>query len=146
MEQEDKDFFKRVFSMMVMTAIFSILIYGMISFKSYVLHIPKDIQNFTYDNNELSFNLEKDENNYKLKLPTGTLISPNDKLSIVLINEYHSKPNNVNVRAASFTYDQKKEINFFINNKLTYNLNNNIELTYTFRDPATGLVVEKVFN
>lgn len=145
METSDKDFFKQVFSIIFILTICSLIIYATTSFYYYLSHIPKDINHFTYNDNVLSFTVPDDSNSYKLKLPEGTDISNTDKLSIVMIKEHYSRSGG-NFRSSGYELHTPKEINFFINNKLTYNLNKNLELTYTFKDPATGLVVEKVFN
>lgn len=145
MDTSDKDFFKRVFSMAFIIMIIMALTSSMLWIQNYVTHIPKDINHFTYKDNILSFTVPNDSNSYKLKLPQGTIISDSDKLGIVMLQEHHSQSGG-NLRSVSYNYVRQKEINFFINDKLTYNLNNHLELTYTFTDPATGLVVEKVFN
>lgn len=145
MDQEDKDFFKRVFSMLFIMMIMAAIISSMLWIQNYVTHIPKDINQFTYKDNILSFTVPDDSNSYKLKLPEGTTISDSDKLGIVMLKEHHLQSGG-NLRSVSYNYVREKEINFFVNDKLTYNLNNNLELTYTFTDPATGLVVEKIFN
>jgi sugar-specific transcriptional regulator TrmB len=133
-------------SILISFAIFSSVIVFVLWFYDYIANIPKPIESFTYSNNILEFKIKDNNDNlYKLKLPAFAKISSTDKLSINLHESYISGVSN-NVKSTGFPRMVDKKIDLYINDKLTYNANNKLDLTYTFKDPATGLVVEKEFK
>lgn len=133
-------------SIFIFFAFFSSIVFCVFWLYDYVANIPKPIESFNYSNNILEFKIKGNNDNlYKLKLPAFAKISSTDKLSIN-IHESHIAGVSNNVKSTSFPRMVDKKIDLYINDKLTYNVNNKLDLTYTFKDPATGLIVEKEFK
>lgn len=134
-----------ILSILITFTFISCLVFAAISFYNYIANIPKKIDAFTYSNNILEFKIENDEKLYKLKLPSFAKISNSDQLSINM-HESHIRGVSLNPKVISNPSMVDKKIELYINDKLSYNTNNNLELSYVFKDPDTGLVVEKEFK
>lgn len=119
----------------------------------YVLHIPKDIEKYTYANNTLFFKLHNSDVDYELSLPKEASFSPNDKLSIVFLTGVKPPPKDLKANAMYIQYgvkpieiNQDKEINLFVNDRLRYDLKDKLVLKMIYKDPPTGDTVKSVFD
>lgn len=160
---DDKKILASLFKMLVFFICFSLFTASMLKYYNYAIHVPKDIEKYTYTDNTLSFTLApakvfvitmpKSLVEYELTLPKGTTFSHNDKLSIVFLSGKKAPPKDLKTDIMYMKYGvkpievkQNKEINLFVNDELKYDLKDNLVLKQIFNDPATGEVVSSVFE
>ena len=130
-----------------------VLLFSIIFFQSYLLNTPKDITNYQYENNHLSFKLDNQNVKYVLTLPKDATFHSSDKLSIVLINKYDTPKKDLNSDLMYQRYGvkpldvhQSKEISLFVNGNKRYDLNDNLVLKEIITNPSTGVVSEFLFE
>lgn len=160
---EDKRFLISLFKMLLFFFAFAVFTASILRYYEYARHVPKDIDKYTYTDNTLSFTLApakvlfftmpKSSIEYQLTLPKGTTFSPNDKLSIVFLSGVKPPPKNLKTDVMYMKYGVKpielnpnKEINFFVNDTLKYDLKDNLVLKSIYKDPESGGVITSVFE
>jgi hypothetical protein len=143
----------RVFKLMSIFVIFMVITASILIFHNYMLHKPKNIEQYTYKNNTLFFKLPKSTVDYELTLPKDASFSSGDKLSIALINKYDTPKKDLKTDliymkygVKPMEYHQDKEINLFVNDTLKYDLKDKLVLKKIYKDPDTGVVTETVFE
>lgn len=160
---EDKRFLISLFKMLLFFFVFAVFTASILRYYDYARHVPKDIEKYTYTDNTLSFTLAPDKvffiplpkslTEYELTLPKGTTFSPNAKLSIVFLSGVKPPPKDLKTDAMYIKYGVKpielrheKEINFFVNNTLKYDLKDQLVLKSIYKDPVTGVLTTTVFE
>lgn len=151
---EDKDSFLIDFlKSFIIIILIMVLVLSILVFKNHLLHTPKDITNYQYENNQLSFNLDNQNVKYVLTLPKDATFHSSDKLSIVLINKYDTPKKNLNSDLMYQRYGvkpldihQSKEISLFVNGNKRYDLNDNLVLKEIITNPSTGVGSEFLFE
>lgn len=160
---DDKRFLISLFKMLLFFFCFAMFTASILRYYDYARHVPKDIEKYTYTDNTLSFTLApakvlfftmpKSSIEYELTLPKGTTFSPNDKLSIVFLSGKKSPPKDLKTDLMYMKYGVKpielnpnKEINFFVNDTLKYDLKDQLVLKSIYKDPVTGVVTAPVFE
>jgi hypothetical protein len=160
---DNKQFFTSLFKLLLFFFCFAVFTSSILTYYRYILHIPKEIEQYTYTANTLSFTLApatvffitmpKSSVEYELTLPKGTTFSPEDKLSIVFLSGKKAPPKDLKTDVMYMKYGvkpielhQSKEINFFVNNTLKYDLKDNLALKTIYKDPTTGKITETFFE
>lgn len=138
---------------LIMIIVIMVLLFSILVFKNYLLHTPKDITNYNYENNHLSFNLDNQNVKYVLTLPKEATFHSSDKLSIVLINKYDTPKKDLNSDLMYQRYGvkpldihQSKKISLFVNGNKKYDLNDNLVLQQIITNPSTGIVSDFLFE
>lgn len=152
-----------IFKLLFTVFILMIIMAGMFSYYNYLRHIPKDIDKYTYTDNTLFFTLapaniffitlSKSSGEYELTLPKGTIFNQDDKLSIVFLSGVKPPPKDLKTDVMYMKYGVKpielnptKEIIFFVNDTLKYDLKDNLVLKSISKDPTTGEITATVFE
>lgn len=160
---DDKRFLISLFKTLLFFVGFAVVTASILSYYDYLRHVPKDIEKYTYTDNTLSFTLSpekvffitlpKSSAQYELTLPKGTTFGPEDKLSIVFLSGKKAPPKDLKTDVMYMKYgvkpielNRQKEINFFVNGTLQYDLKNNLVLKTIYKDPTTGEITESVFE
>jgi hypothetical protein len=160
---DDKRFFISLFKMILFFFGFAVFTASVLTCYRYAQHVPKEIDQYTYTNNTLSFTLApatvlfitmpKSSVQYELTLPKGTTFGPEDKISIVFLTGKKAPPKDLKTDVMYMKYGVKpielnpqKEINFFVNGTLKYDLKDNLVLKQIYKDPTTGEITESVFE
>lgn len=160
---DDKKLLSSLSTMLVFFFCFAVFTTSVLKYYNYAIHIPKDIEKYTYTDNTLSFTLApskiffitmpKSLVEYDLTLPKGTTFKPNDKLSIVFLSGKKSPQKDLKTDVMYMKYGVKpieinknKEINLFVNDKLKYDLKDNLVLKTLYKDPDSGVVTKTVFE
>lgn len=160
---ENKIFFTSLLKTLLFFFCFAVFTAAILRYYDYARHVPKNIEKYTYTDNTLSFTLApekvlfftmpKSSIEYELTLPKGTTFAPDDKLSIVFLSGVKPPPKDLKADAMYIKYGvkpielrQNKEINFFVNDTLKYDLKDQLVLKSIYKDPVTGVVTATVFE
>lgn len=159
----NSNYFTTVLKSLFIVFFFILITIGMFSYYSYLLHLPKDIEKYTYTDSVLSFTLapntvlfmemSRSLMEYELTLPKDAHFNPDDHLSVVMIHEYHTPKKDLSTdpmytryRVKPVEHHKSKEIALYINGILKYDLKDNVVLKQKFKDPHTGIVTESIFQ
>lgn len=160
---DNSNYFTTVLKSLFIVFLFMLITTGVFSFHSYLLHLPKNIEKYTYDNSVLSFTLAPDTVlfiemprslvEYELTLPKDAQFNPDDHLSVVMIHEYHTPEKDLSTdpmytryRVKPVEHHQSKEIALYVNGTLKYDLKDGLVLKQKFKDPHTGVLTESLFQ